>query len=148
MTLGTALEWAIAYAYSRRYPGRYIHQPPEFILDGVAGHIDLLDVQDPRGTIIDDVKCKWSSTADANDIAGSAYWEPWTRVKGYCRYVGSTIGRLHVVNVNGEGFGKRADGTVKVFGPTYRVWEWVWTEKEIDQNWQMILNHKHLAVSE
>lgn len=148
MGLGTGMEWALAYAYSRRYPGRYIHQPPEMILDDIAGHIDLVDIQDSRGIVIDDVKCKWSATADDKDIMAGPYWEAWTRLKGYCKFMGSTIGRLHVFNVNGEGFGKRADGTQKSFGPTYRVWEWVWTEREIDQNWQMILNHKHLAEPE
>lgn len=151
MGLGTAVEWALAYAYSRCYPGRYIHQPPEMMLDGILAHIDLLDVDDPlsRGIVVDDVKCKWSARANTpDDISSGPYWEAWTRLKGYCRYVGSHVGRLHVFNVNGEGFGKRPDGSAKSFGPTYRIWEWEWTELEIEQNWQMIVNHKHIAQVE
>lgn len=149
MGMGNAVEWALAYAYSRRHPGRYIHQPPEMILDGILAHVDLIDVADPRGLVVDDVKCKWRQTAkDSSEISSAPYWEAWTRVKGYCHYFGSHIGRLHVFNVNGEGFGRRADGSAKSFGPTYRVWEWEWTPLEIEQNWQMILNHRHLAKVE
>jgi len=146
MGLGTAIEWALAYAYSRRHPGEYIHQPGEMIKDGILAHIDLIRTPDPRGLIVDDVKMRWCSSH--KPLTDPSFWEAWTRLKGYCHYVGSHIGRLHVVYPNGEGFGKRPDGSPKQFGPVYRIWEWEWTELEIEQNWAMLLNHKHMAEAE
>lgn len=148
MSLGSAIEWALAYAYSRRYPNEYIHQPGEMIRDGILAHIDLLYTGDPlqRGIIVDDVKMKWCSSD--KPLTDATFWEAVTRLKGYCAYVGSHIGRLHVVYPTGEGFGKRRDGSPKLFGPVYRVYQWEWTPLEIEQNWTMIVNNKHMAQKE
>jgi len=135
MILGSALEHAIAYFYFKRFPGRYLHQPGEYTVDYIHGNPDLIDCEFPA---VEEIKLTWASAT--HDILSDQYWHYWVQVKTYCYMVGLNTGRLHIVNITGGGeFG---------FGPAYRVWEWVFTDEELKQNWAMMVNNRDKVAEE
>lgn len=122
--LGNALEDTIIDRLVRAYPNRYM-QPGEQTVDGIHGTPDLLDTHDYA---VEEIKLSWMS-ADT-DVEGPKFWRYWTQLKCYCYMMKTTIGRLHVVHVNGGGD--------RGFGPVYNVWEWRFTHRELVETWSVM----------
>lgn len=70
-------------------------------------------------------------------------WWMWiTQIKGYCMVWGTRWARLHVMFVNGD----YTQGGASE--PQYRIFDIEFSEYELFDNWQMILNHRHLGKEE
>ncbi len=131
--LGNALEWAIIQRMEREFPGRYI-QPGELELNGLYGTPDLWDL-DEWLTI--EIKCAWMSSKHQPD--DDKFWRYWTQVKAYCKMAGMDRAHLYVTHINGD--------YTKV-GPDFRVWEQVFTQEELDENWAMLVTTGQRLESE
>jgi hypothetical protein len=104
-------------------------RPGEVELDGIVGSPDGYD---PDAGMLDEYKCTWKSINNAHP---EQVWKWMTQVKGYCKMLGVTTVRFHVLYINGDYRGS---------GPIYRSYLFSFTQKEIDENWQMLLNHARL----
>lgn len=101
-------------------------RPGEIELDGVVGSPDGYD---PSTGIVDEYKLTWKSIRNAHP---ENVWKWMVQTKGYCKMLGSTTVRFHVFYVNGDYRGS---------GPLYRSYLFTFTQREIDENWQMLISH-------
>lgn len=101
-------------------------RPGEIELDGIIGSPDGYD---PETGILDEYKCTWKSIRNAHP---ENVWKWQVQVKGYCKMLGATVARFHVFYVNGDWRGS---------GPIYRPYLFSYTQREIDENWQMLVQH-------
>jgi hypothetical protein len=130
LQLGCALEHAIASRYALDNPDRYI-QVGELSCGGIYLTPDLFDTQD---WAVEEIKLTWESSA--HEPYSQKYWKRWVQVMAYCYALHSFIGRLHVCNMVGDYRGNRS--------PVYRVWEYEYTQPELDNNWRMLMNHREV----
>ena len=130
LELGCAFEDAVVDGLKRRHvahdPDRYC-SPGQLELDGLFGTPDLLDVTD---WAIVEIKLTWLSSR--HDPESIKFWKYWVQIKAYCKMVHTLVGRLHVGHINGNYRGG---------DPEYNVWEWRFTQQELDENWAMLLTH-------
>lgn len=138
---GNAVEDAIAEQLAKRHakdcPGRYVHGL-ELEKDGIYGTIDLFDCVD---SAVEDIKLTKKSIR--HEITSQKYWHNWKQVQTYCYMIGSNIGRLHIVYVNGNyKFEGEKGWDLKLSGWQYRLWEDVWTNEELEKTWRMVHGHR------
>jgi hypothetical protein len=152
--LGCALEWATIQRFTVDRPGRYV-QPGEFILDGVAGTPDLedLDPTDPTGVpremrrylrdmeflealdesggrAVEEIKLSWMGAR--RDFDDEKFWRYRVQLMAYCKGRRTRVGRLRVIHVNGFNDGD---------GPVPRLYQRVFTHRELDENWAVLLSN-------
>lgn len=130
LQLGQALEHAIIDRYQQHEPDRYV-KPGELHKDGLYGTPDLLDTLD---YLVHEMKLTWMSAKNGDDPASEKFWKYWVQVKGYCWMLETNMAMLHVCFVNGYYTHGKDDG------PEYRVWQAVFTEQELWENWKMLLS--------
>lgn len=137
LEVGNVMESVIAKGLAERFaldqPDRYIHGL-ELERDGVTGNLDLLDTVDFAVE-----ECKCTKYSIRHDVEGEKFWHYWRQLQSYCYMIGSNIGRLHVVFINGN---YKYDPTDPNAGWQYRVWEDKWTDAELMMNWRMIVGNK------
>lgn len=131
MELGSAFEDALAAAlaerWSRAYPDRFV-RTGELELDSMFGNPDLLDVVD---WAIVEIKLTWMTSNQ--DPEGEKFWKYWTQGKAYAKMAGTRKVRLHVCHINGNYRDNRS--------PIYNIWEDEFSQRDIDNNWKMIVTH-------
>jgi len=128
--LGNALEHAIVERFALDSPNKYM-RPGELMLDDSIGTPDLFQ---PHSEIDDEIKATWAS---AKHGPGSKHFFRYEmQIKAYLHMVGWRRGRLHVVYLNGfyEKF--------VVGDPVYRIWEYLFTERELTANWSTLMKQK------
>ncbi len=126
MELGNALEHAIIQRFALDQPKRFM-QLGELMLDDIYGTPDLYDFVDRCDC---EIKLTWMS---AKWGPGSQkFWKYEVQLKAYCRMMKLSKGRLHVGFVNGNY--RRGNGG----GPMYRIWEYDFTQRELQDNWDML----------
>lgn len=119
------------YEEDIRVNRRPIIRPGEFNLNGIACSPDGINTED---WAIEEYKCTWkSSPADPNDIDSEKFMPWWIQIKGYCKVIRTRKARLRVFFVNGDYKETR--------GVHYRVWETEFNDREIEENWAMLVNH-------
>lgn len=121
---GCAFEDLLAESLARRIGWS---KPGEFVKDGVIGSPDGLDADAWR---VDEVKCTWVSDKDGLDHPKLSHW--MLQVKGYCHMLATTQARMYVLFVNGD---------YKPPRPVLRVWDLTFTDRELADNWTMLLTH-------
>lgn len=161
MRLGLTMQWGLSFQLAHEHPGRYYrvwdqqHECWKFEMqverDGIWGNIDLLNVdtgfnggcwavEDPKMT-------RKSSKHGHDDVSstGGVQWAPkwreaWMRVAGYCWMVPgpARVGRLWVAHL--FDYSARFGGDV-VAGCWERRWDGVEGERELAENWEVILRH-------
>lgn len=99
----------------------------------VVGTPDALDTED---WMIEEWKATWMSCRQP--ITDPKFWHYWVQVMAYCYMVGTTRARLRVLFVNGD----YSHGDES--GPRLLGWEVEFTEQELKENWDMLLNHAEL----
>lgn len=134
LELGNAFEHAIVERYALNDPDRYV-RPGELERDKLFGSPDLLDIIEET---VDELKCTWMSSMK-HDVEGEKFWRYWVQIKAYCYMMGWSVGRLHVLFVNGD---------YRNSGPVYRVWRQEFTQQELWENWQMLLSHAAYVTPE
>jgi len=129
---GTLFQFEKGYlwetALSRAFGEKVAQRIGELTLDGIIMSPDGVSYEEDGTFILEEYKC----TALSADRSPSAMWKWLMQVKGYCKAIGTTkcIFRiLHHVDIT-----RNPD-------KCYAVWEMVFTQNEIDENWEAILNH-------
>ncbi len=102
----------------------------EIKLDGIAMSPDCVDFGEgpESATVLEEYKC----TAVSSSMSPADNWKWMMQVKGYCKALGATkcvFRILHHMDI--------------MYKPDecYKVWELVFTQAELDENWQAVLNH-------
>jgi len=101
-------------------------RPGEVELDGIVGSPDGFDSD---VGIVDEYKCTWKSIRNAHP---ENVWKWMTQVKGYCKMLGVNVVRFHVLYLMGDYRGS---------GPLYRSYLFHFTDREVQENWDMLVNH-------
>ena len=101
----------------------------ERALDGIIGTPDGVDYRDGEICEVHEYKC----TALSAESTPANNWKWLMQVKGYCKMLGvrkCVFRVLHHVAIMHDP------------ANAYAPWELVFTQDELDENWQAILNHK------
>lgn len=104
-----------------------LFRPGELRLDGVTMSPDAVDIED---FAIEEYKATWLSSN--NEIDGPKFWRWLVQMKCYCKAVGTRTARLRVMFVVGNWRGS---------GPQVKAWQFTFEQREIDETWQMCINH-------
>ena len=122
--------WEVAL--SRALGEKATHRPDEMELDGIIMNPDGVvragtDIISVPG-VVEEYKC----TAVSSDKSPADNWKWMMQVKGYCKALGVTkcIFRiLHHMDI--------------MWHPEtcYGVWELTFTQAQLDENWESVLNH-------
>ena len=102
-------------------------RPDEIIVDGVIGSPDGVVINDK--VVLNEYKCTWKSTRHSLEDN----WRYMTQVKAYCYMIKTVHAEMYLFYVNGD---------YKQSGPKFKHFELKFTEKELDDNWKMLLNYK------
>lgn len=141
--LSSLVRIAVGHAWEKWYMGKMpkiIHQPGEFVLDGVICTPDGLEPDDHGTMILHEVKVSWSSSRTPLTEKVKLYWL-W-EIMGYLAAISFAFGEqctravLHPLYVNGDY--KRDKGS----GPKCVPLELEFSWEEIMTNWQVILNNR------
>jgi len=118
---------------------KYAMRPPQICVDGIWMSPDGIDFSsclaigpDPADTVpivLEEYKCAWKSSRHPPD--DNFYY--MAQVKAYCRALGTNVAVMRIFHVMGDYRGS---------GPIYRVARIVFTQYELDKNWEMILKEK------
>jgi len=112
-------------------------RPGEMELDGIIGSPDGIgfeDTEDENGfkrtrSVVEEYKCTSKSSAKTPDEV-----TPWMmQVKGYCKICGANVVVFRVLYINGNYRDIRY--------PVYRPYRLEFSQREIDENWEMLINH-------
>lgn len=99
-------------------------RPDPVCRDGIVGSPDGIDCRDDA---VLEYKCTWRSSNRDIELSFPHYW--W-QVKSYCWMTGLDVARLYVLFINGDYRGT---------GPVFKGWQAHFTERELKDNWRMIL---------
>jgi len=125
---GYLWEVALGLAFAEKAAVR----PGEVELDGIIGSPDgICRVPDAESIYVEEYKC----TALSAESTPASNWKWLMQTKGYCKMLGvrKCIFRvLHHVAI------------MRDPANAYAPWELVFTQDELDENWQAILNHKRV----
>lgn len=105
-------------------------RPDEWTLDGITGSPDGIRLSSWR---VVELKCRWMSANKLDQLEKHFFWE-LVQVKGYCKMTGATEAELWVFFVNGDYRPPR---------PLVRGLLLEFTEREIEESWDMIKAHAH-----
>lgn len=126
--VGFLWEDVLSFAYAERYATRI----GEIEKDGVICSPDGVNAYAPyaiTAMINEEYKATWKSLR--NPPEDNWYWMCQFKSYAYALNVGETL--LRVLYINGD---------YKGSGPVYRVFRIQFTDRELRENWQMILNHR------
>jgi hypothetical protein len=118
-------------ALSKIMRDKYALRPPQMEEDGVWMSPDGIG-PDPAGLVplvVEEYKATWKSTKSCP----TEQMHYMMQVKSYCRALDTTVAVMRIFYIMGD---------YKGSGPIYRVSRIVFTQKELDRNWDMILRHR------
>jgi len=133
--------WLWEEALSRAFGEKAAVRPDEIELDGIIGSPDgvivVYDYNDePIDVILEEYKC---TALSCTNTSPADIWTWMMQVKGYCKMLktnGCIFRVLHHMDI--------------MWHPEkcYAVWEITFTQRELDENWEAILNHaKTMEIS-
>lgn len=102
-------------------------RPEEVELDGVVGSPDGI-----RGDTLEEYKCTWRSVKTHPEEV----WKWMVQIKAYMKMTGLRHCNMKVLYINGD-YKFKGDTA----GPQYREFYFIPTDQEIEENWQMLINH-------
>ena len=124
---------------SRQYP-KMLYHIGEMELDDIYMSPDGVTIPDDGSFdfslgsgIVEEIKTTWKSARKPIE----AQWTWLAQVKSYCKALPTLCARLHVVYINGD-YDYNRPGPP----PQYIIYSLQFTQEELDDNWQMILNEK------
>lgn len=142
--------------------GEDISRPGEFRTDGgVSFNPDLLIYADDEPVRLGEIKLTWMSSRDMPTEVTNALppkfrkWE--VQMMAYCYHLDLHLARLYSFHVNGEyaWMRKKTASNARAIvaqtdtpgGPQLRAFDIVYEQWELDENWQMLLNHgQHVGL--
>ncbi|MEA3349626.1 MAG: hypothetical protein U9Q82_03285 [Chloroflexota bacterium] len=113
--------WLWEEALSLAFGQKAAVRPGEVELDGIAGSPDGIDT-DGNELIVEEYKC----TAARSSKSPADMWRWMMQVKGYCKMMGAVKCVFRVLHLE--------------FVPVYKVWELTFTQGELDENWEAVMN--------
>lgn len=124
-------------ALSKIMKEKYALRPPQISVDGIWMSMDginndLCPGSDPAGEVplvVEEYKCTWKSTK-SNPTEDFYYM---CQVKSYCRAIATNVAVMRIFYIMGD---------YKGSGPQYRIARIKFTDRELDDNWKMIIQHK------
>ena len=106
-------------------------RPPEQLtLEGIAFNPDLLLTEDPSRMRVGEIKLTYMSESDSLIDSKFAKWL-W-QAMAYCYHLEVPRARFYVLFVRGN---------YKDPNPTFRAYDIEFTGRELQENWQMLLNY-------
>lgn len=144
--LGATFEWALIQRRMLESPDRYMILP-EICLDGIYGHIDLLDLWDE---VVIEIKFTYRSSGKVichvgdspsrnHPIRGDKFWKDRSQLKAYCRMMKWTKGRLEICHIKGD-YLKDDSGSYQ-FRVIHNAWDFVYTVKSLMDHWNGLRRH-------
>jgi hypothetical protein len=125
---GFLWERAFSLCHAEAVATEDIVRPGEFELDGIIGSPDLIRVSD--WTLLE-TKATWKSVKKF-DALERWFW-PWiVQTKGYAKMIGTNVCEIHVFFICG-------DWRPPV--PCARSVRIEYTDRELEENWSMCVNH-------
>ena len=121
MEVGFIWERALSLAFGEELANR----PGEIVKDGIAMSPDGMDWEN---WVLEEYKSTWKSSRHLP--VDNEYWMRQTQA--YCLALGTCVVRMRILYVMGNYAGS---------GPQYKVYEIHFTSRELEENWQAILNH-------
>lgn len=141
MELGTSFEEVLEPVLARRLVGE---RPPEFaalpsgkiVKVGTPGSIAFSPDQLIFNGVmrLGEFKCTWMSIR--NGIQDKRFDKWFTQMKAYCYPLKTRWAKLYVLFVNGDYSYKPPNG-----GAQLRAWDVEFTQRELDDNWAMLMRH-------
>jgi hypothetical protein len=101
-------------------------RPGEIVLDGIAGNPDGVS----SDWAVEEFKATWRSSG--RGIGDPSFWTWFVQIKAYCQMLAATRANLRVFWVNGN---------YRESGPQTSFYAVEFTERELQENWNMLLNH-------
>lgn len=102
-----------------------------------------LDKYDPEHEIVYEFKATWKSMRGLEvdgeldyEVFREKFWYFVLQVAAYCRAIGCFTARIVVWFINGDYSYREPNG-----GPQFRLYEFRFTQEELDQNWKTITQH-------
>jgi len=146
MELGSTFEWAFIQRLLLEFPDRYFILP-EISLDGIYGHIDLLDLREER---VIEIKFTYRSTGKVicevgqspppnHSILSTKFWKDRSQLKAYCRMMKWTRGRLEICHIKGD-YQKDEEGRSK-FRVIHNGWNFDYTIQSLTSHWDGLRRH-------
>ena len=116
-------------------PSRYL-RPGEQQMDGVYMTPDYVDTDFAGDETcwlgVEEWKVRWCSVNKGDDLEKN-FWKILVQIKAYCRVMVTLRARLRILFIVGNW---RDDIT-----PKLRTWELEFTQRELDENWSMLIGH-------
>ncbi len=131
LAMGTAWEKHLEYLLIKSAPaGVTITRPDEFMnADGIAFSPDLL-IQ--NGDLrVGEIKLTWQSSRE--DISAPKFSKWFVQLMAYCREMETNLGRLYITFVNGDYGANRL--------PQLKIWDITFSERDLQDNYRMLLAH-------
>lgn len=130
--LGFAFEECLENAWRdrlQRLSAFDIFRPGEQHLDGISGSPDGVSFRDGK-VFLEEYKVTWYSMATKKFLVDMPTWR-WQNM-AYCKMMGMRDCIFRVFWVNGD---------YRPPSPAYQAYQVSYSQDEIDQNWEMIVNH-------
>jgi len=126
-------------ALSKIMADKYAFRPPQVCRDGIWMSPDGIGIgADPAGKVhltIEEYKATWKSSKNQpEDVFGYMI-----QVKSYCLALGTNVAVMRVFYIVGDYRGS---------GPVYRWSRILFTDRELEDNWAMILREKEIFDKE
>lgn len=137
LELGLAFEEMLEVRLLERWGPHLGERPPEqMTVEGIAYSPDLLIFDDAKGLILGEIKLSRLSSRDVPREVSNNFPPKFDRyfmqMKAYAYHLGTRHARLFVFFVN---------GSYAPPMPEFLVWDLTFSEIELRENWQMMLNH-------
>jgi len=117
--------WLWEVVLSMGYGEKAAYRPGEIELDGIVGSPDGIRYDDPAELIpiVEEYKC----TSYSPNKPITEHWRWMAQVKAYCEMVGATKCIFRVLHI-------------REFVPVPKIWELVFSQRELDENWEALVN--------
>lgn len=134
MEVGFIWEDVLEHQFAQRMGNR----PDEVVVDPIIASPDGigLDPEDDSRLVLEEYKCTWTSTN--KDISGRWAW--LVQTKTYCHMLGLDTVVFYCLHLCGNYRDKRE--------PTFLVYRIQYSERELAENWAMIVNNAGAVLAE
>jgi hypothetical protein len=134
---GWTFEYLWDMAFNKALQDGSIVQPGEYELNGIVGTPDRIRVEDDGELTVIEIKVRWMSAYKFDQLE-TYFWQETMQVKSYCALVGTTHAELICFFICGNWHPPT---------PIAKGVKLEFTEREIQENWDCIVNHgKRMGV--
>jgi len=146
LTAEVGLLWELVL--SRVMREKYALRPPQIKVDGIWMSPDGVGFTDPVGSmsigpdpadevamVVEEYKATWQSVKRCP----TENFSYMTQIKSYCHAIGTNIAVMRIFYIMGD---------YKGSGPLYRIARIKFSDRELKENWDMIIRHKNKYLDE